>query len=303
MSGHNQLLPFRLQDSTIRGRMVKMGKVLDDILGKHAYPPPVAQLLAETIVVASALAFALKYEGKFTLQSKGDGPVSLLLADVTSEGYLRAYARFDEQAVRTADQQATIGLLGKGYLSFTVDQSHALEGAEQYQGIVDLRGSSVAAAAQYYFKQSEQIPTGIMACAACNDAGQWHGAALMVQRLPEEERAANENSFDEDWNRVMVLMATCTPHEMLDPALAADEMLFRLFHEEDLAIDAPRALQFRCTCGERIPETLRRFTRDELEDMAENDLVTITCQFCNARYDYDRAARDNLFRTSPAQVF
>ncbi|NDG04627.1 MAG: Hsp33 family molecular chaperone HslO, partial [Alphaproteobacteria bacterium] len=158
-------------------------------------------------------------------------------------------------------------------------------------------------AAQYYFKQSEQIPTGIMACAACNDAGQWHGAALMVQRLPEEERAANENSFDEDWNRVMVLMATCTPHEMLDPALAADEMLFRLFHEEDLAIDAPRALQFRCTCGERIPETLRRFTRDELEDMAENDLVTITCQFCNARYDYDRAARDNLFRTSPAQVF
>ena len=160
--------PFQIDSSGLRGRLVRLGPALDEILTRHAYPEPVAMMLGEAIALAAALAGALKYEGVFTLQTKGDGPIGMLVADVTSAGALRGYAQYDAgklaKAIATSPGGATgIGdsvprLLGAGHLAFTVDQG---EHTDRYQGIVELQGSTLAECAHHYFRQSEQVEAGL----------------------------------------------------------------------------------------------------------------------------------------------
>lgn len=288
--------PFQIESSHLRGRLVRLGPALDAILKKHAYPMPVARLLAETTAVAVALAFALKYVGKFTLQSKGDGPVTLLVVDVSSEGDVRAYAQFDHDAVAKMGD-AGVGLLGRGYLSFTVDQGNR-PGRDTYQGIVELRGSTIAEATQYYFRQSEQIPTGIIAGASEGADNAWRGGALMLQQIPREGGAPRPppgSTEEDDWHRAMLLMGTCSVSEMTERSIAANDLLFRLFHEDGVRVFDPHNLRHKCNCGDRVNGTLRMFGRKAVEDMVEGSLVTITCQFCNATYSFDAAQRAALF--------
>jgi molecular chaperone Hsp33 len=291
--------PFQIEKSHLRGRLIRLGPALDTILKKHAYPLPVARLLSETVAAATALAFSLKYEGKFTLQSKGDGPVSLLVADVTSKGDLRAYAQFDHDAVAKMGD-AGIGLIGKGYLAFTVDQG-SKPGRDTYQGIVDLHGATIAEAVQYYFRQSEQIPTGIIAGASMDAAGVWRAGALMLQYVPKsggkngDVRLKEGSTAEDDWHRAMLLMGTCSVSELTEAQIAANDLLFRLFHEDGVRVFRPRNLQHHCGCSARIHSTLRMFGAQTIEDMVENNLVTVTCQFCNATYSFDAEARRQLF--------
>src|SRR5579883_1242429 len=227
--------PFEIEPYHQRGRLVRLGPLLDRIIGQHDYPPAVGALLGEAIALAVALASTLKYDGVFTLQTKGDGPIRLLVADITTDGAVRGYAQFD--AERLAEVIATGAasvprLLGAGYLAFTVDQG---EDTERYQGIVALEGATLAECVHHYFRQSEQVEAGIkVAVGQRRDPdGQlrWRGGTLMIERLPKDGGAeAAREAEDEGWRGAMVLMATGTSEELLDPELTPEALLFRLFH-------------------------------------------------------------------------
>lgn len=293
---------FQLDVSAYRGRMIRLGPALDEILTRHDYPEPVARLLAETIVLATALAAALKYEGIFTLQTKGDGPVRYTVADITSVGDLRGYASFDAERLDglTADGAAApdmAGLLGSGYLAFTVDQG---EHTERYQGIVEMRGETLTDAVRHYFRQSEQLATGIKAAVGRDADGRWAGAAIMLQALPPtdagvapEHRASNT---EDDWRRSMMLLDTVTDAELLDTALPVNQVIFRLFHEEEPRVFARQALRFGCRCSaDRVANVLRSIERAELDDLRKDGKVEVTCEFCNSTFRFDDSALDKVY--------
>ena len=256
----DQVQPFQIEASSLRGRLIRMGTALDTIIAAHDYAAPVAGLLAETVVLAGMLSSALKYQGIFTLQARGDGPVSTVMADVTSAGDMRGYARVDEAHLSELDAAPAElrTLLGKGHLAFTVDQG---PNTQRYQGIVELTGGTLAECLQFYFRQSEQIDAGLKVAVGQRD-GAWRGGGLMVQRLPEEPGTVASDRED-DWRRTMVLMSSCTPAELLDPDLSPHGVLYRLFHEDGVRVYAPTGVQAGCRCSrERIAHILGRGAGD-----------------------------------------
>lgn len=289
--GDDRVRPFLLESSGIRGRLLRLGPLVDGIVSRHAYPEPLGALLAELLALTGALSSLMKYEGIFTAQIKGDGPVSMMIADVSASGSLRGYAAFDAEALAAvlADRPAPglTGLLGKGYFAFTVDGGP--EG-ERYQGIVELQGGSLADCLQHYFLQSDQVQSGIVLAADRID-GRWRAGALVLQRIPEEggEAAALSSIEDEDaWRRAMVLQVTCRAEELLDPRLDGDDLLFRLFHEEGVRVFTPRSLDGACRCSRaRLETVLGALSPDDVEEMKVNGVVEATCEFCNTAYRFD----------------
>jgi molecular chaperone Hsp33 len=290
--------PFQIDPFRLRGRLVRLGPLLDEILTRHAYPEPVAVMLGEAIALAVALAGALKYDGVFTLQTKGDGPIRLLVADVATAGAVRGYAQFDEAKLTKAMAAGEVAnsvprLLGAGYLAFTVDQG---DHAERYQGIVELQGVSLAECTHHYFRQSEQVEAGLkVAVARMAVAGgsksSWRGGSLMIQRLPPEGRAAAQEAAEDDWRRAMILMSSCTAHELVDPALAPETLLLRLFHEDGVRVYRRHQLTAQCRCSrQRVETVLRMLPADELGVLTTQDgHVVVTCEFCSTRYRFDDA--------------
>ena len=289
--------PFQLDPHALRGRLVRLGATVDRILSQHDYPEPVATLLGEALTLAVLLAGALKYEGVFTLQTKGDGPVRLLVADVKTDGAVRGYAQFSKSRLPPAPPSggnpSVPDLLGKGYIAFTVDQG---EDTERYQAIVEIVGATLAECAQHYFRQSEQLQAGLkLAVARSGPAGAWRAGGLMLQRVPPEGGQVRiADDVEDAWRRAMVLMSSATPAELVDPDLMPRRLLWRLFHDEGVRVYPTHALEPRCRCSrERIAGILRAFPADEIEDMRKDPVTTVTCEFCNARYDF---AADDLER-------
>lgn len=288
----NLLRPFQLERSTLRGRVVRLGDLVDQVLTRHDYPEPVGRLLGELFVLAATLAGGLKFNGTFSLQIRSDGPVSLMLADCTNDGAMRGYARYDEAAVAAAEGNDVEALLGRGHLVFTVDQNEA---GQAYQGIVELTGPTLTDCMQTYFRQSEQLQTGLKIAVERIDAGgspRWRAGGIMIQRLADEAKAVwGEEHAEEDWRRTMLLLATATAAELVDPHLSPERLLLHLFHEEGVRVFTPLALRFECRCTrERVEAMLRRFPEGELDDMKdENGDVVVTCQFCNVAYRFDDA--------------
>lgn len=281
--------PFMLDESGLRGRLVRMGPLLDEILGRHPYPQPVAQLLGEAIILGTVLANGLKYEGIFTLQLKGDGRVSMLMMDITSAGQVRAYARYDETAEYGADvggQEADAGLaalMGKGYLAFTVDQG---ADTDRYQGIVELKGETLSDSVQHYFRQSEQVDTGITASVSKTPTG-WFGSGMAIQRLPERQSVQAGNLDEDDWRRAMVLMGSVKPSELADPTLDPNTLLFRLFHEDGVRVFVSTPLVAECRCStQRIGQVLASLPPEELADLAIEGKASVTCEFCNQTREF-----------------
>lgn len=291
----DQVQPFHIEGRPVMGRLVRLGSLVDEVVRRHDYPPEVATLLAEMLALAAGLSSLLKYEGVFTLQVKGDGPVSLMVADATSVGDLRGYASYDAErlARRAGDgggpHAPVPRLLGNGYLAFNVDQgSHT----ERYQGIVELTGGTLVDCVQHYFRQSEQLATGIKLAvggvpavpseSSGNDGGGWRAGLLLLQRLPGEGGDA-----EEDWRRSLVLMSSATSAELLDPGLASTDLLFRLFHEDGVRVTAPQALRARCRCSrERVETVLKSLPRDEVESLKVDGEVVVTCEFCSRSYGF-----------------
>jgi molecular chaperone Hsp33 len=299
VSGPDDLVqPFRIDPFALRGRLVRLGPTIDRILSQHAYPEPVAAMLGEAITLAVVLAGALKYEGIFTLQTKGDGPIRLMVADVSTSGALRGYAQYDAAKLEAAQTGATVlsvpRLLGSGYIAFTVDQG---EDTDRYQGIVELAGATLAECAQHYFRQSEQIQAGIkLAVGRAGARGTWRAGGLMLQRVPPEGGyGVIADDVEDGWRRAMVLMSSATAEELVDPGLAPHRLLFRLFHEDGVRVYDTHPLEARCRCSrERIEGVLRLFSTDELEEMRKEGATTVTCQFCNQSYVFDEADLDRI---------
>ena len=304
--------PFLLESSGIRGDLVRLGAVAGHIVTRHAYPPPLAKLLVEMLTLTAMLSSMMKYDGVFSLQTSGNGPVGLMVSDMTSAGHLRGYAGFDAARLAAAVQVESDGaappgvaeLLGKGHLAYTVDQSLDME---RYQGIVSLSGQTLADCLQHYFLQSEQIQTGLIVASGNEDDvrgdGGWRAAGLILQRLPEEAagRAADAVPDEDAWRRAMVLQASCTEAELLDPGLPVNDLLYRLFHEEGVRVFRRRPLAAVCRCSrDRLEDTLRSLPRAEIEDLKVDGEVVVTCEYCNRRYHFDDVALVHIYASNPA---
>ena len=295
--------PFLLEVPNLRGRLIRLGPVVDTIIARHDYPAPVADLLGEMLGLTALLASMLKFDGVFTLQTKSDGAIPLLVSDVTTEGELRGYAEFKEDrlaAVAGSNGGAAVEaapVLGKGHLALTVDQG---PDTERYQGIVELQDGDLTESVQHYFRQSEQLKTGLTV-AAGRGANGWRAGGLLLQQMPEDERdgIALGSGEEDDWRRSQVLMSTCTDQELLDPTLPANDLLYRLFHEERVRVHAPRPVTLGCRCSvERIERILRSLDPAELADLKTDEgLVVVTCQFCNVGYSFSDEDLARIFAT------
>lgn len=287
--------PFQVDPFRLRGRLVRLGPLLDRILTRHDYPAPVATMLGEAIALAVSLSGALKYDGVFSLQTKGDGPIRLLVADVTTAGAVRGYAQFDAAKLAALGPEPTLSvprLLGAGYLALTVDQG---EHTERYQGIVALEGATLAECVHHYFRQSEQVEAGIKVAVAqrpgADGRPRWRGGTLMIERLPKEDSTPAREAEDEGWRRAKVLMATGTSDELLDAALAPETLLFRLFHEDGVRVYRTHALSAQCRCSRaRVERMLTALPQRDLAELAIDGKLVVTCEFCNASYSFDENA-------------
>ncbi len=288
--------PFLLETSGIRGRLVRMGPAIDEILKRHDYPPVVNTLLAEILTLTGVLSSLMKFSGCFTLQSKSDGPIKMLVSDITSEGVLRGYAGIDEEKLnallaKTEDLSSLklTDLTGEGYIAFTVDQGANME---RYQGIVELGGESLAECMQNYFKQSDQINTGILVKASHNGE-YWHSGGLILQHMPgdggiNQKEAKDEAELKEDWQRSMILMASCTEEELLDLDLPVTDLLYRLFHEEQVRAYDQRSVVEGCRCSrDKLASVIKTVSLDEIESYKINDVIDAKCEFCSRTYSFN----------------
>lgn len=288
---------FHIDNGAFRGRLVRMNEVINTILNKHKYPLPISAVLAEAVVLAAMLASNLKYKGLFTLQTQSNGPVSLLVVDVTSEGKIRAYARFDEQRLAHSQQlRKTDGqiepaphLMGEGHLAFTVDQG---PDTELYQGVVDLQGKTMSELALRYFKQSEQIDTWLQLYlkAPEGDSQSWQAAGLMLQKLPEIGGKIQEgDDLNAQWEEAKVFAESLREDEIFDAELSSAELLHRLFHANNLVISKSIDYSFGCRCSrEKLLNTLSGFSPEEIESMVEKNKITAECSFCSEKYSFDK---------------
>ncbi len=305
-------LPFQLDALGVRGRLVRLGPSLDAVIERHGYPLAVARPLAEAMVLCAALATSLKYDGIFTLQISGDGPIRLLVTDLTTDGALRGYAQFDSWKLAVAlgaghNGDAPEGyvpkLFGRGRLAFTVDQG---QHTQRYQGVVPLEGATLADCAHTYFRQSEQLPTGIKIAARRTSNGgahHWRASALMVQQMPEFDAGridVDREQREDDWRKAVILMASATENEMLDANLPAATLLHRLFHAEQARLFARRPFVARCRCSrERIDRVLRSIRREELDDLRDKSgRVAVKCEFCSTEYAYDDRDLDRIYASA-----
>jgi molecular chaperone Hsp33 len=294
---------FQLERDAVRGRLVRLGPLLDDVLARHAYPPVIEQLLAELLTAAVLLASLLKYDGIFTLQVKGNGPVSVIVADVTTDGVVRGYAGFDRDRLPDGSNATPRELIGDGYLAFTVDQG---DDSERYQGIVEIDGAEVADWLLHYFAQSEQLGTDLKLAARRARDGAWRGGGLLLQRLPEDDplrKQIAEAELEDAWVRAKLLLGTTAEVELIDRSLAPNDLLFRLFHEEAVRVWPPTLVTRGCRCSsDRVVRVLKTLSSDELGELRdETGAVTATCEFCSTVYRFDESEQRTIRETSSAK--
>ena len=296
----DMVLPFQAENADVVGRLVRLGPTVDTILSRHAYPDPVSRLLGEAVTMTALLGAALKTEGKFILQASTDGAVDLLVADYQVPGALRGYARFSEDRLAEGESDSEASLLGQGHFAMTIDRG---SDTDRYQGVVPLEGDTLTDAADTYFMQSEQLPTFIRLAVArhyqagVGDDGEgawtWRAGGLLVQKLTREGGVQSSRDFEEDWTRAKTLAETVEDHELLDPMLPPDRLLYRLFHEEQVRVFPPIQLETYCSCSrERVEDLLHSFSAEDLSDMVVDGEVWVNCEFCNARYNFDPAVLD-----------
>jgi molecular chaperone Hsp33 len=286
------ITPFFMPRRPVRGRLIRLGPLADALLTRHSAHPVVTRLAGEALALVAGLASALKFRGSFSLQAKGDGPISMLLADCTDTGALRGYARADEErlaALLAASPEPTADrLLGAGYLAFTVDQG---PDTDRYQGVVEIHGRTLADMALHYFATSEQISSFVRLAAAPGPAG-WRAAALIL------EKVAGDGGVDPDldaeaqleaWRTGTALASTVTDAELLDDTLTPDALVQRLFGTEGVIVDRPRALAYGCRCSrQRLSGILEGFGADDLDHMTVDGGIVMTCEFCNMAFRFDR---------------
>jgi molecular chaperone Hsp33 len=292
---------FSIPSRDARGRVVRLDSVLSDIFSAHAYPPAVEKTLAEALVLTALFGSALKEPGsQITLQAQTEKGAIRLLACDYKDGALRGYAQFDAASIAAMPADATLfALFGKGYLAITIDRMlPALEGGGRYQGIVPLEGASLSDAAQHYFVQSEQIPT-LIRVGIDHVGGRCIAAGLLVQHLPagEEGRERLHVRLDHpQWNHVEIIASTIKSEELVDTALSLEEIVWRLFHEEEeVRIEQGGLLSKGCRCdAAHIRDVIGKFPAEDRAEMADdNGDIFVDCEFCSRRFPVKLASFSN----------
>lgn len=278
--------------------MIRLDNVVNTILAKHQYPIQVSAVVAESTALAALLASTLKYQGLFTLQTKSNGPIPMVVVDVTSEGKIRACADYNEKKIIKAQElRKTVGeiepaphFMGEGILAFTVDQG---SNTELYQGIVDLQGKDLSECAMRYFKQSEQIETYLKLYlhAPDNEQDRWKAAGVLLQKLPSKggKEQPEETDNSEIWNQAIIFMQSLQADEIFADDLPSETLLHRLYHADNLQISQTKEYSFGCRCQrEKLWNTLRTMKPEEIDEMCENGKITATCHFCGTTYSFDK---------------
>jgi molecular chaperone Hsp33 len=309
-SADDTIMPFEVAALDLRGRVARLGPSIDAILSNHNYPTPVASLLGEAVVLAVLFGSALKFEGRFILQTQTDGPVRMLVVDFNTTGAIRACARYDKTRVAAlidAGRTAAGDLLGNGHLAMTIDQGTDMS---RYQGVVALEGKGLEEAAHEYFRRSEQIPTRVrLAVAEELRAGphgpnhHWRAGGILLQFLPKSEErmrgadldpgdvpegiAVEPIEEDDAWVEGRSLIGTVEDVELIDPAVSNERLVYRLFHERGVRVFRHARVAARCSCSrDTVAAMLGSFSRDDRDHMVENGVISVTCEFCSTTYDF-----------------
>ncbi len=302
------ILPFAVEPLDLRGRVVRLGPAIDTMIKRHGYPEAVARVLGEAAALTALLGSALKFEGRFQLQTRTDGPVEMIVVDFDTPDRLRAFIRFDAERVAqsvAAGEGDAARLIGHGHLAMTIDQGPAMN---RYQGVVPMEGQSLEEAAHQYFRQSEQIPTRVRLAVAeqVGEAGStWRAGGLLAQFMPasiDRQRQADldpgdapegavtqvrEGGEDDAWREGRALVDTIADHELVDPALSSERLLYRLFHERGVRVFSGQPVREGCNCTrDRIMRMLASFSAPERKDMVRDDgRIGVTCEFCSRQYE------------------
>lgn len=312
-AGLDAVRPFAVEELDVRGRSVALGPILQKILGRHEYPEPVSRLLAEAIVLTSLLGTSLKFDGRFTLQTQTEGPVSMLVVDFETPDAIRACATFDEARVAAlidAGKASPETLLGQGHLAMTIDQGKHMQ---RYQGLVELDGISLEEVARRYFERSEQIPTevrlGVGELYTRQDGKApvktWTGGGILVQFLPESPERMKQadihpgdapegvelHHIDEDdaWVEAKALVDTVKDVELTDPEVSVETLLYRLFHERGVRLFDAQPIADKCRCSrDKVASVLANFSAEEVEHVTVDGKIVVTCEFCSTAYEFDR---------------
>jgi molecular chaperone Hsp33 len=309
-AGDDHVVPFQVEGLDVRGRAVQLGPMLDAILERHNYPLPVARLVAETVVLTVLLGTSLKFEGKLIVQTQSNGPVDLVVADFSTPDRVRAYARYNSEALAIAQENGLTEphqLLGEGILAFTIDQGADMQ---RYQGIVPLDGATLEEIAGVYFRQSEQIPTKVRLSVAelldRDDAGKprhrWRAGGVVAQFLPETLERMRQPDLhggdgdvrdevvesDDLWGEAKVMVETIAADELTDPMVGPERLLYRLFHERGVRVYPPQAVYDRCNCSrEKIRDVLASLSQDDIDHTVVDGVVTVNCEFCSTSYKFE----------------
>lgn len=305
----DHVTPFAVEPLDIRGKTVRLGETINAILGRHNYPEPVSKLLGEAVVLTVLLGASLKFEGRFQLQARSDGPVDLLVVDFDAPDRMRAYARFDAERLELA-RAMNAPILGRGLLGLTIDQGQDMS---RYQGIVALEGQGLEAAAQQYFIQSEQIPTRVRLAVGSltttdfegGTRSVWRAGGMIIQFLPTADHRQvvrdlhpgdapegivySESNEEDTWREAQVLLSTVGDDELLDPEISDNHLLYRLFHQHGVRVFEPQFVVDKCRCSEeRIMGMLNSFSIEERTSMVGDDgVIGVTCEFCSTHYSVD----------------
>lgn len=304
------ILPFQLDRSGVRGRIARLDGVLEHILSRHDYPAQVGALVAELAQLTALIGQTVKLRWKLSLQVRGSGAIRTIATDYyapeSEDGpaRMRAWASFD--AERLDPDVPAFDQIGQGYFAMLIDQGG---GTTPYQGLTPLAGGSLAACAETYFAQSEQLPTRFSLAAGCSqlagDRTRWRAGGVMLQTLPAQPVQSGEGGSgeggliqssdilqgveSESWNRANMLLDTVEEIELIGPSVAATDLLVRLFHEEEPRVFEPQRIEFGCSCSaEKVRDTLSIYSAKDIRQMTREDgTVTADCQFCGAHYVFD----------------
>ncbi len=276
MQRSDTLQRFLFENSHVRGIFIHLGNSYQTTLRRYNYPAEVGQQLGQALVASSLLSSTIKFDGSLIMQTQSSGAINMLVAQSNNQRQIRGLARWQEALLAEKPNN----LYGDGHMTITIDNKND----DRYQGIVDISDGSLARAIENYFKQSEQIQTHIWLAADAEQA-----VGMLLQHLPG--KALNQDL----WKRIEALSTTLTDEEML--ALSTEEILFRLFHDEEVRLFDAEPISFRCSCSrDKVTDVLRALGPDEAHDIIKQEKkISVSCEFCNQQYEFDRIDAEQLF--------
>lgn len=284
------ITPFQVAGTAVRGRIVRLGGAVDDILSAHGFEPMVSELLGEVVSLVAMMGSSLKFDGKLIFQAQGDGPVSMIVADYSGGGNLRGTAK----ASGAVNGRGAKALIGTGHVVLTIDQGPDMD---RYQGVTALDGETLGEAAAAYFRQSEQIPTVVrLAVGKIREAGgreRWRAGGIIVQYVPGEggrergEEVHMDDAARDSWERAAAFVSSTQDDELLDPTISVETLLYRLFHEDGVRVFARQPVRAACSCtSDKIAAVLGRYDPTDLADMVEDGYIRVSCEFCRKDYRF-----------------